>query len=126
MKRREFITVLGGAAAGYPIVAGEQQSGVRVIGWLSGRNAETDALLLPAFRHGLSMHGYVEGRNVLLEYRYAGGQSDRLPSLVAELVNQQAAAIIAVGTGDAESVRMLKEPATTIPIIFNIGFDPVA
>jgi putative ABC transport system substrate-binding protein len=126
MKRREFITVLGGVAAGYPIVARAQQSGVPVIGWLSGRNAETDALLLPAFRQGLSMHGYVEGRNVLVEYRYAGGQSDRLPSLVAELVNQQAAAIIAVGTGNAESVRMLKEPATTIPIVFNIGFDPVA
>src|SRR5437773_1148683 len=96
MKRREFITILGGAAATWPIAAHAQQP-TPVIGWLSGRNAETEALVPPAFRQGLNMHGYVEGRNITVEYRYAAGQSDRLPSLTADLVNRSVSAIVAVG-----------------------------
>ena len=126
MNRRDVIALLGGAAAGWPFAARAQQTGVPVIGWLSGRTAETDALVLPAFRQGLNTHGYVEGRNVTVEYRYAGGQFDRLPALAADLVNRSVAVIVGVGSGGGQGARLLKAATTTIPILFNTGNDPVA
>jgi putative tryptophan/tyrosine transport system substrate-binding protein len=125
IKRRQFIAGLGSAAA-WPVVARAQQPAVPVIGWLSGRNAETDALLLPAFRQGLNMHGYVESQNLTIEYRYAEGQFDRVPSLIADLVNRPVAAIVTVGSDPGQGVPRLKVATTTIPIVFNTGLDPVA
>jgi putative ABC transport system substrate-binding protein len=125
MKRRQFITLLGGAAT-WPLAARAQQRATPVVGYLSGRNAETDALVLPAFRQGLNMHGYIEGRNLTIEYRYAAGQIDRFPSLIADLVKRPVAAIVVVGSEGGQGVSMLKAATTTIPIVFNAGNDPVA
>jgi putative ABC transport system substrate-binding protein len=126
IRRREFITLLGGAATVWPLAARAQQAALPVIGWLSGRNAETDALLLPTFRQGLNLHGYAEGRNVTIEYRYAAGQFDRLPSLAADLVNRSVAAIVAVASDGHQGLSMLKAATSTIPIVFGTGADPVA
>ena len=87
MKRREFIAGLGSAAT-WPVAARAQQPAGPVIGWLSGRNRETDAHVLPAFRRGLNRQGYVEGRNVTIEYRWSDAQNDRLPALAADLVQR--------------------------------------
>jgi putative ABC transport system substrate-binding protein len=125
MRRRQFIAGVGSAAA-LPLVARAQQAALPVIGWLSGRNAETDALLLPAFRQGLNVHGYVENRNLTIEYRYAEGQFDRVPALIADLVNRPVAAIVTVGSDPGQGVPRLKVATTSIPIVFNTGLDPVA
>jgi putative ABC transport system substrate-binding protein len=126
MNRREFIALLGGAAA-WLLVARAQQPALPVIGWLSGRNAETDArVFLPVFRQALNMHGFAEGRNLTIEYRYAEGQFDRVPSLIADLVNRPVAAVVTVGSDSGQGVPKLKAATTTIPIVFNTGLDPVA
>ena len=122
MKRSEFITLLGGAAA-WPFAAGAQQA-MPVIGWLSSRTSETDALVLPAFRQGLNAQGYVEGRNVAVEYRWANAQDDRLPALAADLVRRPVAVIVAVGNS-VPWTRAAKAANTTIPIVLIIGGDPV-
>jgi hypothetical protein len=97
MRRREFITLLGGAAAVWPVMARAQQAAMPVIGYFSARLPESDAALLAAFRRGLNETGYVEGRNVEIEFRWGGGQYDRLPALAAELVRQRVAVIATSG-----------------------------
>jgi putative ABC transport system substrate-binding protein len=115
MRRRQFIAGLGSAAA-WPAVARAQQRPIPVVGWLSGRNSETDAYVLPAFRRGLNSQGYVEGRNVTIEYRWSDAQDDRLPALAADLVRRQVAVIAAVG-GTASGVRAVQAITTMIPIV---------
>jgi hypothetical protein len=96
VRRREFMAALGGAAA-WPLAASAQQPpAMPVIGWLSPRNANTDALVLPAFRQALAARGYVEGRNLKVEYRFADGMLDRLPALAGDLVRSGVALVVAI------------------------------
>jgi putative ABC transport system substrate-binding protein len=123
MKRREFITLIGGAAA-WPLAARAQQAATPVIGWLSSRTSETDALVLPAFRRGLSARGYVEGQNVRVEYRWADGQLQQLPALAAGLVRRPVALVVALGHG-VLGTQATRAASKTIPIVFITGNDPV-
>jgi putative tryptophan/tyrosine transport system substrate-binding protein len=121
MKRRTFITLLGGAAA-WPLAARAQQAAVPVLGYLNlGGSPESDASRLTGLRRGLNQTGYVEGRNLLIEYRWAGNQADRLAALVADLVQLQVRAIVAVG---AASALAAKAATTSTPIVFNVVLTP--
>ena len=121
MRRRDFITLLGGAAA-WPLAARAQQS-MPVIGFMSARSPEDSVHLLEAFRRGLKEGGFVEGQNVVIEFRWARGEYDRLPEMAADLVSRRVNVLTAVG-GDP-SPRAAKRATSTIPIVFGIGGDPV-
>src|SRR6516165_5373188 len=98
MNRRDFITLLGGAAVTWPLAARAQQSNNPTIGYLSGRSAEAEARLRDAFRRGLEELGYADGHNIAIEYRHSGGQDERLPTLAADLVRQRVAVLVATDT----------------------------
>ena len=123
MKRRDFITLLGGAAA-WPLAARAQQRALPVIGWLSPLNAKTDDLVLPPFRQALAARGYVEGRNLKVEYRFADGMLDRLPTLARDLVRSGVALVVTVG-GGTSTTRAVRGVSTTIPVVFSTGSDLV-
>src|SRR6266508_1004127 len=120
MRRREFITLLGGAAA-WPLAAGAQQAAMPVIGFLHIASGGAYVHVVAGFRRGLAESDFVEGRNVTVEYRWAEGQLDRMPSLLADLLRHQVSVIV----GSLQGVQAAKSAGVTIPVVFSTSDDPV-
>ena len=124
MERREFIALLCGTVVGWPLAARAEQNAMPMAGYLSTRSLDDSAYIVAAFRKGLNETGYSEGRDVMIEWRFAEGHYDRLPALVADLVRRQLNILVATGgTGSAVAAKPLL-PAT-MPMVFAMGGDPV-
>src|ERR1700732_4519596 len=121
--RRQLIAALGGAAVAWPLAARGQQPALPVVGFLGSGSPQSDAFRVAAVRQGLVEAGYVEGRNVAFEYRWAEDQYERLPALAAELVRREVAVIVSIG--GITSTVAAKSATATIPIVFEIGADPI-
>jgi len=122
--RRQLISALGGAAAAWPLMARAQQEQPSVIGFLSSRSPDVDEGILASFRQALRSAGYIEGRTMLIEYRFAEGRYDRLPAMAADLISRKVAVLVT--TGGVQSALAAKGATNTIPIVFTSGGDPVA